>query len=846
MLIHLNEPSNFRYIYINPETNYVHLLVPFIAGLDVSTDNTCKAEVELKAFFEGGAFKELESYKSTLEFHLSLLKESDAHYKVKKERLTQINTYLDAVVSMRDSYKVIVTRFLSKPSNLYSIQLRPCEQDPVSRVVNPVFTMNRQNDSRGAPLSPLYNKMHEIFPTLTLGKPDPRTALIQEVLQTLPENSSFEVIKHALKSACSEQFKMDIDVESWINNGSKQSITKENVDELMGFGDDAPSEDYIDALLGICAPNLWGMIPGSPFYLGIYGNEAHKAESLSMMTQFYLGVLNVYCRAKGISAKNFGVILDGSSALSQELVKLIANALCLGEIVEPAIIAFFNRHKNDFKLTRELDSADTSAIVQKFQNTYRTVTATKENPHMDDFMFLDTEAQGAQDIFITKKGLICTDASHIIPVTPENQDYLAQIRHEAGLHRDIVTPQEEAVITIDIEPEALIDKLDDIEWERLPVDVIEACRSLPEFNDIRQLLGDVAKGKQDGAQAILESSENKQTLLRTAGKFTDYSGRTFKCTAYEYAYWAKDTHMQRMLERHMDDETKRLMLEKIDAMERIGLSYQQHGVPYQNAHYDMSFVLKNLSEHEFQQLQSMLGKSIKKIQEATIANYKNISFTATEFEHLKNELLNVKCSVWNYMPACLSNFTLLCYISYPIFFILSCFIPSPAQILSKKLEKAFDFHSLITALDTYVTHYVKTNYHQQLEAWMKVGQAQRDVPAHIAQEYCRPDRSFDPLPTFNEQNLPRILAINNYSRTGDRSWFPLASSSSGLGFDFALTRVPWEAVGMAPTRGMCVSWWRMAVLDLAAVRRLDEVRINDLKQSRENLSRPASQLGLVR
>jgi hypothetical protein len=34
--------------------------------------------------------------------------------------------------------------------------------------------------------------------------------------------------------------------------------------------------------------------------------------------------------------------------------------------------------------------------------------------------------------------------------------------------------------------------------------------------------------------------------------------------------------------------------------------------------------------------------------------------------------------------------------------------------------------------------------------------------------------------------------------------------------------------------------------DLASVRHLDEVRINDLTQSRENLSQPASQLGLVR
>jgi hypothetical protein len=45
-------------------------------------------------------------------------------------------------------------------------------------------------------------------------------------------------------------------------------------------------------------------------------------------------------------------------------------------------------------------------------------------------------------------------------------------------------------------------------------------------------------------------------------------------------------------------------------------------------------------------------------------------------------------------------------------------------------------------LDTYVTHYNEWNSHQLDESWMKVGKAQRDVPAHWAQEYCRLDRRF--------------------------------------------------------------------------------------------------------
>lgn len=68
---------------------------------------------------------------------------------------------------------------------------------------------------------------------------------------------------------------------------------------------------------------------------------------------------------------------------------------------------------------------------------------------------------------------------------------------------------------------------------------------------------------------------------------TDYSGRTFNCSAYEYAYWAKDTHMCRMLERYMDEETKAQILARITINDDTGLSYQQNGAVYQSSHFDL-------------------------------------------------------------------------------------------------------------------------------------------------------------------------------------------------------------------------------------------------------------------
>jgi len=355
MQISLIEPTSTRYIHVNPRTNGVHLLVPFVGGQDISTDNTCRSTTELNAFFGGGGVSELGAYKSVLKFHISLLEEGDERRNTKEERLAQINIYLETVVGMRDGYQATVNAFLFKPSNLYSMQLRPREQDSFSRVVNPVFTINRDNHAMtGTPSSPLYNAMHEVFPELILGKPDPRRQLVNSTLNALPQNASFEDIQRVLTEQCQTLFGEPVDFQHYIKRtpgraSKHKTVDKAYVDTLMGFGDDETADQYINALLGVCASSLWTTLTGSPFYLGTYTTGPEQAERLSMMTQFYLGVLNVYCRSQDISNKNFGQILDNNAALSQALVARVSQALTNGDEVEHAIIAFVNAHKETFE-----------------------------------------------------------------------------------------------------------------------------------------------------------------------------------------------------------------------------------------------------------------------------------------------------------------------------------------------------------------------------------------------------------------------------------------------------------------------------------------------------------------
>lgn len=206
MLIPFIEPTAPRYIHINQQTNRVHLMVPVVGGQEISTDNTCKATVALREFFDGGAMGELIRYKNALAVDIALLESGNPQREAKEARLTQIEAYIGAISAMSQSYGGAMTAFLGRASNLYSIQLRPREQDNQSRVINPSFNINRGNDGHGTPLSALYNAIYSTFPCVTIAVPDPRTTLIAAVEAALSPSPTFEEIQDVLSKQFSILF----------------------------------------------------------------------------------------------------------------------------------------------------------------------------------------------------------------------------------------------------------------------------------------------------------------------------------------------------------------------------------------------------------------------------------------------------------------------------------------------------------------------------------------------------------------------------------------------------------------------------------------------------------------
>lgn len=239
------------------------------------------------------------------------------------------------------------------------------------------------------------------------------------------------------------------------------------------------------------------------------------------------------------------------------------------------------------------------------------------------------------------------------------------------------------------------------------------------------------------------SKVQTQELLLTNRIFTDYSGRKFNCSAYEYAYWANDTRMCRLLEKYMDAATMAEMFQRCLRMDGIGLDYEQNGQKRNSLHFN---------------------------------------------------LIPLKTALKNYAYG----------------------------------------------LDQWVR---ERQWDTIKKAWLQIGQAQRDLPAHVVLEYCRLNGRFDPTPNFNETDFPRNRTFEQENTKKEERWFPLSTSQTeGLGISFSIYKGTRYGLPMSCSKGGQISCSAIKS-DHAAIQKLDKVRTTDRQQSLENLSKGGRMYG---
>ena len=115
-----------------------------------------------------------------------------------------------------------------------------------------------------------------------------------------------------------------------------------------------------------------------------------------------------------------------------------------------------------------------------------------------------------------------------------------------------------------------------------------------------KLLLQVMHGEQDKAKVILNI---RPDLLLMKGTATDYSFRTFHCTAFQYALWALDTrYMCNMMldcipNNPNGERIKQELLMQLLAHEHGGIEYQFVGRTFREKHFDFTRLLKALKTY---------------------------------------------------------------------------------------------------------------------------------------------------------------------------------------------------------------------------------------------------------
>jgi ankyrin repeat protein len=430
-----------RYLYF--KNNRLHIMIPIVGGIDISTDNTCRTVSALKTCLQIGehsVMSVLLRYKQALEYDLCLMQDlpDNVVRQQKQDRHSQIIKYLDVLNFVRHQpcmyklnqgypdYPLPIQRIINLKSNLYGMILCPTIQDNVIRVKEPVFSVQRGKEGD---TQLFYHALQIGYHQVAIQSKAPKDLLKRAALaqyqneekqdekksaDEVVDDHGFQKIQNILTSLVPSNAKINF-MRPLSGKGMSEdkNLTAQDIKNFLNV--DTPTE-YIDALVELCVSESdlveekAAEKPRSPFDLPDKITDFDRREKLSILTQFFLAQVNFYCYANQLSSANFGKVLDEAKGpeLSMGIAATIKTALESGASVENAFFDFINKNREAFSITRELGEAERLKIQKQFASRYATL---EEAKHFDDGMVFDPEKNGS---FLTHQGFICVDFADIL------------------------------------------------------------------------------------------------------------------------------------------------------------------------------------------------------------------------------------------------------------------------------------------------------------------------------------------------------------------------------------------------------------------------------------------------
>lgn len=413
MTYYFSEPTNPRYIQVNPQNNNVSLLVTVSEGVKYGTDGTCQSTAALKEFFafnansterKKHALASLLAYQESLKFDLKLLEKLEINEELKEiahnkqERLFQVNTYIHNLNEMLSnpiilgleryfaSYPDFIARLLNK-SNLYSILLSPESPDHFILLQNRVFSVDRS--SQNSFIATLYSGFSNL--TIHRNHYSPKKLLHLKVMKELAEKPAFSSLENILEVVQASLQKHLFDCYKISNDFSKTAKAEViNLELLKKWGIDGVEQDDYEQIVQYVLNSVFtdnnDIHQDSPFCLvSEEESSQQKVRKISILLQLFLGNLNVYCVANDFSKENFARVFEQSLSLSQDLLQEVRRCFSQGDNVETGIIQFIEKNRAYFGLPPET-TLDLEKIKERFSEHYYQI---QNSPHFDEFSFLE-------------------------------------------------------------------------------------------------------------------------------------------------------------------------------------------------------------------------------------------------------------------------------------------------------------------------------------------------------------------------------------------------------------------------------------------------------------------------
>ena len=386
----LLEPIRISDIFDQEGTGTLRVMVPVCRGGIIGLDNTCKTVLELQQFFgfkQGRSFlgslsgyiKDLRLYSALAGQDLSSHIDQIDNYKSIITAIQKQDDFKDCLAISLGTYPEVIQNLLSKRNNIFGIRISV--QSPHDYLRMPEKSLLF---SGGQYLSEVLWTELEDLP----GVKSPRERFIDKMNDwDYHGESTLQDYANQMSLVVRELFGCDISFET----------TEERVREALGVeqGDDLEHEDYIEGLLGVCAPEFFSSLSISPFY----GEQLERAESMSdnvaILTQLFLAEINMYCVINGVSTANFGKLLEGellsnSGQVLRGVIAVVVKACFYEDAkVEETIAKLLNEHFLAFEMTRKLLDQEVSHIIRRFHLKVKQI---HDAEHLDEFMVCEVDA----------------------------------------------------------------------------------------------------------------------------------------------------------------------------------------------------------------------------------------------------------------------------------------------------------------------------------------------------------------------------------------------------------------------------------------------------------------------